>query len=93
MDEKFVSSWERDGHVVCWIDVDDQPLFSVEAVDAIVPALDTRVFYYSGGGDHVVEDWLHRFALQAVAGGHRDAPAIAAAALKTRELKFSRCYG
>lgn len=40
-----------------------------------------------------VEDWLHREALRAVADGHRDAEAIAAAALKSRELKFSRYYG
>ncbi|MFF9550870.1 hypothetical protein [Methylobacterium fujisawaense] len=85
--------WDRDGHVVCWIDVEERPSLSVEAVDAIVAAMGAWALYYSGGGDHIVEDWLHREALRAVADGHRDAPAIAAAALKSRELKFSRYYG
>jgi len=85
--------WDRYGHVICWIDVEERPSLSVKAVDAIVAAMGARALYFSGGGDHIVEDWLHREALRAVADGHRDAPAIAAAALKSRELKFSRYYG
>ncbi|WP_437871139.1 hypothetical protein ACSD7O_19425 [Methylorubrum extorquens] len=85
--------WGRDGHVVCWIDVEERPTLSVEAVEAAVASLGTRAFYYSGGVDHAVEDWLHREVLRAVADGHQDAPAIAAAALKSRELKFSRYCG
>jgi len=84
--------WDRDGHVVCWIDVEERPSLSVEAVEAIVVALSGAGIHWSCG-DHIVEDWLHREALRAVADGHRDASAIAAAALKSRELKFSRYYG
>ncbi|MGE8128484.1 hypothetical protein ACQKQD_16035 [Methylobacterium sp. NPDC080182] len=84
--------WPRFGHVVCWIDFEERPSLSVEAVDAIVVALSEAGIHWSCG-DHIVEDWLHREALRAVVDGHRDAPAIAAAALKSRELKFSRYYG
>lgn len=77
------------GNVICWIDGEECPELSVEAVGAIVASLPDL----SGCLDHIVEDWLHWFALQAVVDGHRDAPAIAAAALKSRDLKFSRYYG
>lgn len=87
-----VGDWDRYGHVVCWIEVEERPSLSDEVVDAIVVALSGADIHWSCG-DHIVEDWLHREALQAVADGHRDAPAIAAAALKSRELKFSRYYG
>lgn len=80
------------GHVVSWIDVEERPVLSVEAVDAIVVAIAEAGIHWSCA-DHIVEDWLHRFALRAVADGHREAPAIAAAALKTRELTFSRYCG
>ncbi|MCJ2075400.1 hypothetical protein MKK68_06965 [Methylobacterium sp. E-016] len=74
-------------------DVEERPSLSVEAVDAIVAALaDQRVIRW-GCADHIVEDWLHREALRAVVDGHRDAQALAAAALKTSDLKFSRYYG
>ncbi|MET7244134.1 hypothetical protein ABZT49_12260 [Methylobacterium sp. EM32] len=82
--------WERDGHIVCWIDAQERPSLSVEAVEAILAVLPSEAFDLCLG--HVVEDWLHREALRAVVDGHRDAPAIAAAALKSRELKFSRYY-
>ncbi|WP_156311682.1 hypothetical protein [Methylobacterium platani] len=85
--------WDRYGHVVCWIDVEERPPFSVEAVDAIVAALANQSGIHWGCADHIVEDWLHREALRAVVDGNRDAPAIAAAALKSREIRFSRYYG
>jgi len=84
--------WDRDGHVISWIDVEQRPTLSVEAVDAIAAALiDYSIHWYCI--DHIVEDWLHREALWAVVDGHPDAQAIAADALRTRELKFSRYYG
>ena len=76
-------------NVICWIDAEDAPELSAEAVDAIVK----RIPGMSGCLDHIVEDWLHWFALRAVVDRHRDAQAISAAALKTRDLKFSRYYG
>ncbi|MCJ2040963.1 hypothetical protein MKK55_18710 [Methylobacterium sp. J-059] len=88
-----VRDWDRYGKIVCWIDVEECPALSVEAVDAIVAALADQRGIYWGCADHIVEDWLHRAALQAVVDGHRDAAGIAAAALKSRELKFSRYYG
>jgi hypothetical protein len=97
--ERFTAVWNPDGdewpefgNVVCWIDVEERPSLSVEAVDAIVVALSGAGIHWSCG-DHIVEDWLHREALRAVVDGHRDAAAIAAAALKSRELSFSRYYG
>jgi hypothetical protein len=39
---------------------------------------------------HTIEDSLHASVLMAVAAGHRDGQALAAAALKTREIPFSR---
>lgn len=84
--------WGRFGTLVCWIDVEERPTLSVAAVDAIAAALVDPSIRWTCG-DHIVEDWLHREALRAVVDGHPDAHAIAAAALKTRELKFSRYYG
>ncbi|ACB27260.1 hypothetical protein [Methylobacterium radiotolerans] len=84
--------WPADfglGNVICWIDVEECPELTAEAVGDIVESL-PNLF---GCLDHIVEDWLHLLALQAVADGHRDARAIAAAALKSRELTFSRYYG
>lgn len=41
-------------------------------------------------GAHAAEDALHQEVLQAIAAGAADAPALARAALKTRDIEFSR---
>ncbi len=76
------------GNVVAWFDGGPAAELTVDLVQAIVAKLTSL----SGSMDHIVEDWLHRTALKAVVDGHPDARAIAAAALKSRELKFSRYY-
>ncbi|MGU3476918.1 hypothetical protein [Methylobacterium sp. D48H] len=83
-------AWPRSGHVVAWIETEERPPLTVESVDAFVAALGD--FKLSFGADHICEDWLHEAALQAVVDGHAHAKAIAAAALKSRDLPFSRYY-
>lgn len=84
-------TWPRSGHVIAWIETEERPSLTVEAVEAFVAALpDDR---FSCGADHICEDWLHEAALQAIEDGHPDPVAIAAAALKSRSLSFSRYYG
>lgn len=43
-------------------------------------------------GAHIEEDKLYKDVLGAIAAGHPDAPALAAAALKADDLDFSRWY-
>lgn len=43
--------------------------------------------------DHMIEDWMHRTALRLVVDGADGAIEIAALALKSREIDFSRYYG
>jgi hypothetical protein len=81
--------WYETGHVICWFDGEERPSFSVAVVKAIVASL--AELERTGLG-HVVEDWLHREALRAVVAGHPDAQAIAAAALESRTVKFTRYY-
>ena len=73
----------------CWIDTDERPAFSIEVVRAAIAAL---ADLERTGQGHVFEDWLHREALRAVVAGHPDAQAIAAAALDSRAVKFTRYY-
>ncbi len=84
-------TWPRHGYVVAWVETEERPPLTVGTVDAFVAALGD--FKMSFGADHICEDWLHETALQAVVDGHPDAKAIAAAALKSRGLPFSRYYG
>ncbi|SFU50280.1 MULTISPECIES: hypothetical protein [unclassified Methylobacterium] len=92
--EEFTAEGEtflRYGHVIAWIEAQERPPLTVEAVESFVAALGDHKLSF--GADHICEDWLHGTALQAVVDGHPDAVAIAAAALKSRDLPISRYYG
>ncbi len=81
---------DRDvANIICWIEVKDRPAFSLAVAKATVTALERLERL---GNGHAVEDWLHREALRAVVAGHPDAQAIAAAALESRAVKFTRYY-
>jgi hypothetical protein len=75
--------------IICWIDTVERPGFSLALVKAGVAAMERLERH---GHGHAVEDWLHRESLRAVVAGHPDAQAIAAAALESREVKFTRYY-
>lgn len=81
---------DRDvANIICWIEVKDRPAFSLAVAKATATALERLERL---GNGHAVEDWLHREALRAVVAGHPDAQAIAAAALESRAVKFTRYY-
>ena len=69
-------------------------LRTTEAVQAVIAQV--RQVARLGGGDsgaHVMEDLLHDAVLEEIADGRAEAPAdMAAAALETGEIEFSRWY-
>lgn len=76
-------------NVMAWVDVEERPVFSLALVRAGIADLERLERH---GNGHAAEDWLHREALRAVVAGHPDAQAIAAAALESRAVKFTRYY-
>lgn len=78
--------------VLAWVDAGEQPAFCIEAVRACIASLEPLVEDCHDEIAHMAEDWLHREALRAVVAGHPDAQAIAAAALESRKVKFTRYY-
>ncbi|GBU19237.1 MULTISPECIES: hypothetical protein [unclassified Methylobacterium] len=78
--------------VLAWIDTEEQPAFGIEAVRACIASLQPLSDNCHDEIAHMAEDWLHREALRAVVAGHPDAQAIAAAALESRAVKFTRYY-
>ncbi|KQO89455.1 hypothetical protein [Methylorubrum sp. SL192] len=95
-DAEFREFWWAGGSlttsVLAWVDTEEQPAFCIEAVRACIASLQPLVDNCDDEIAHMAEDWLHREVLRAVVAGHPDAQAIAAAALESRAVKFTRYY-
>lgn len=77
----------RDDDIIVW---SGAPMHDVPLYEALIEALKSGRHWCER--DHMIEDWMHRMALRIVVDGAENAREIAALALKTRELDFSRYY-
>lgn len=77
-----------DDDIIVW---SGAPMHDVPLYEALLEALKSGRHWCER--DHMIEDWMHRMALRLVVDGAEGAKEIAALALKTRELEFSRYYG
>lgn len=76
-----------DDDIIVW---SGAPMHDVPLFEALLEALKSGRHWCER--DHMIEDWMHRMALRLVVDGCEGAKEIAALALKTRELDFSRYY-